>query len=331
VFVSKWVDDNAFAAGGAANAGGLYSPAIYMSDGRQAPICVVKVERDDVRHPWEANYSFPTNLIGGGFPLLVDVQGQERVASVGCLVTDGHRVYALTNRHMAGEPGTPIYSVIGGNKVRIGAATGQVLTRALFSSIYEGLPAKNVYVDLDAALIDVDDVNMWTTQIYGIGAIGPLADLAADNLSLRLVGCPVRAFGAASREMKGEIAALFYRFKSVGGFEYVSDFLIGPLDGHGSLGTHPGDSGTIWLVDRMDDAPPMPIAMQWGGQVFVTHCDAQGSSYALATALSTICATLNVDIVRDWNADQPDYWGRLATTASLTKRFTSFRWGSSRS
>jgi hypothetical protein len=48
--------------------------------------------------------------------------------------------------------------------------------------------------------------------------------------------------------MSGEIAALFYRFKSVGGFEYVSDLLIGPR-GSAQLGTHPGDSGTLWMID----------------------------------------------------------------------------------
>ena len=92
---------------------------------------------------------------------------------------------------------------------------------------------------------------------------------------MRLIGCPVRAFGAASREMHGEIAALFYRFKSVGGFEYVSDFLIGPRGGAISLGTHPGDSGTVWLLEAPEGTLPMPIALQWGGQVFVDRSGAR--------------------------------------------------------
>ena len=311
VFVSDWIDEPAFSSHGKFKPQDFVPPAIYMADGRKAPICVVKAERDDMRHPWEASYQFPTNLIGGGFPLTVDVQGQEHVASVGCLVSDGHRAYALTNRHVAGERGTPIFSVIGNNRVEIGRSTTHTLTRKAFSEVYENWPAKNVYIDLDAALIDISDVNRWTTQIYGIGPIGKLADLAADNLSLRLIGCPVRAFGAASKDMRGEIAALFYRFKSVGGFEYVSDFLIGPRSDAQSLGTHPGDSGTVWLLDLPGNVPPLPLALQWGGQVFIDGANAQGSSYALATALSTVCATLDVDLVRDWNADQPDYWGAV--------------------
>ena len=49
-----------------------------------------------------------------------------------------------------------------------------------------------------------------------------MADLGIDNLSLRLIDCPVRAT-AAVRAMNGQIKALFYRYKSLGGFEYVSD------------------------------------------------------------------------------------------------------------
>lgn len=311
VFVSEWLDEHAFTPIGRVKPQDFVPPAIYMADGRKAPICVIKADRDEMRDPWAASYTFPTNLIGGGFPLMVNVQGQEHVASVGCLVTDGHRTYALTNRHVAGEPGTPIYSLIGNNRVEIGHSTKHTLTRKAFGEVYEGWPAKNVFIDLDAALIDVDDVNRWTTQIYGVGPIGKLADLSADNLSLRLIGCPVRAFGAASGDMRGEIAALFYRFKSVGGFEYVSDFLIGPREGSTSLGTHPGDSGTVWLLELPGKTPPLPLALQWGGQVFVDRAEAAGSSYALATALSTVCAALDVDVVRDWNADQPDYWGAV--------------------
>ena len=82
VFVSHWLPDNVFSTGGAAKIEDYIPPAVYMSDGRKAPICVIKAERDDMRHPLAANYTFPANLIGGGYPLLIDVQGQEHVASV---------------------------------------------------------------------------------------------------------------------------------------------------------------------------------------------------------------------------------------------------------
>ena len=217
-------------------------PAIYLATRRRVPLCVVEADRDDMRPEGAANYNYPASIIGGGYPVVCDIQGREHVASICCLVTDNHRTYALTNRHVAGEPGSPIYSIIGGNKERVGVSAPLQLGRASFSEVYPGWGGQNMYVDLDVGLIDIDDLNRWTTQVYGVGEIGDLADLNSSNISLRLIGCPVRAFGAASREMSGEICALFYRFKSVGGFEYVSDLLIGPRSG-AQLGTHPGRLG----------------------------------------------------------------------------------------
>ena len=53
----------------------------------------------------------------------------------------------------------------------------------------------DVFVNFDAGLIRIDDVNQWTTQVYGIGQIGKLADLSVRNISLRLIGCPLIAHG----------------------------------------------------------------------------------------------------------------------------------------
>ena len=131
--------------------------------------------------------------------------------------------------------------------------------------------------------------------------------------------------------MEGEITALLYRYKSVGGFEYLADFLIGPRAGHESGATararthsgpltHPGDSGTLWLLDPIDpDRKPgeqanddfpeyRPFAVQWGAQVFAERGQ---TSFALATSLSTICNLLDLDLVRDWNLDQTDTWGAI--------------------
>ena len=130
----------------------------------------------------------------------------------------GHRGWSphrCFDRHVAGEAGSPIYSIIGGNRELIGISSPLQLSRATFTELYPGWPGENVFVDLDIGLIDIADLNRWTTQVYGIGEIGEIADLDASNLTLRIIGFPVRAFGAASREMLGEVCALFYRIKSV--------------------------------------------------------------------------------------------------------------------
>jgi len=190
---------------------------------------------------------FPDSLIGGGFPVLADVQGKEHVASLGCLVTDGHTVYALTNRHVCGGPGEEVFGMLGGQKVRIGRNSHKQLTRRPFEEVYEGWPGKNVYVNLDVGLIEVDNLNCWTAQVYGIGLMGKMADLSI-NISLKLIGCPVRAYGCASGQIRGAVHGLFYRYKSVGGFEYVADFLVGPQKDR-PFAVNPSDSGMVLMLD----------------------------------------------------------------------------------
>ena len=281
VFVEEWVLPHEFGNPQKPHPDNMVPRALYMPDGRVVPVCVVQVDRITSDPGPVRNLTFPENLIGGGYPVLVDVQGQEHVASVGCLVSDGHLVYALTNRHVAGQPGEPVLlSILGGRKVEIGKTSNKHLTRLPFQNVYSGWPGKNVYVNLDIGLIEVADKEQWTAQVYGVGTMGRLADLSIENLSLKLIGCPVQGYGAASREMRGEIRALFYRYKSVGGFEYVADFLIGerthphkaragkPKDAI-PFDTHPGGSGTLWLLENEDEvAGPMPLSPSSGGHVF---------------------------------------------------------------
>src|SRR5262249_40592530 len=143
-----------------------------------------------------------------------------------------------------------------------------------------------------------------------------------DNLSLSLVGCHVRGYGAASGVMLGEIHGLFYRYKSQGGFDYVADLFIGPRrsrEGHGraqpAFATRPGGSGTRWLVGAVEPAkgPPkyLPLAMQWGQHSLGARARTGAQTYALGTLLSRVCALLTVDPIRDWNLDQPDTWGAV--------------------
>jgi len=287
-------------------------PWVYMPDGRKVPVCVVQAPRARPGPASVGNCVFPSNAIGGGFPVLVNVQEKERLASIGCLVTDGHHMYGLTNRHVCGEPGDVIYSVLGGNKVRVGKSASRQVSRELFTTLYPVWQGKDVYVNLDVGLIEIDNVNLWTSQVYGIGKFNTMEDLSCENMSLKLIGAPVRAYGCVSRQMRGEIQAMFYRYKSAGGFEYVADFLIGArTDAKGEFQTHHGDSGTVWFLDTDDDRRLTPIAIQWGGQAFAGNGQDIPKSYALATCLSTVCNRLGVDIVADWAVDLPEYWGAV--------------------
>ncbi len=278
-----------------------------MPDGRKIPVCVVEASPTGTPPPIPDKRSFPETQIGGGYGVFVQVQNEIHYGSVGCMVTDGHKAYALTNRHVAGETGQEIYSVLGGQETLVGHTSWKNLSRELFSTVYPDLPGSDTWVNLDIGLIDVADRRLWSSQVYGIGELGPSVDLSSRTFTLRLIGKDVRAYGAASRQMRGEIAALFYRYKSSGGFDYVADFLIGPRKDTPFFTGH-GDSGTLWLLEPMEPAElPMPLALQWGGQVFGDGKLMQ--PFALATCLSTVCNLLDITIVRDWNIGLPEYWG----------------------
>ncbi len=317
VFVDRWIDLEDVQSG-KVDPSEMVPRSLDMPDGSRVPVCVVYAQPVDAPAYAPISPRFPRQFIGGGYPIIARVQEEEHVASVGCMVTDGHEVYALTNRHVAGRPGEELFSKIGGESVRVGVSSDKQLTRKKFSEVYTEFPDGHMYVNLDVGLVRVDDLTRWTAQVYGIGQMGKLADLSADNISLRLIDAHVRAFGAASGPMRGKIKALFYRYKSVGGAEYCSDFLIGPREGK-ILPTRPGDSGTVWMLEDGKQAP-RPLALQWGGHTFIGNGGAKiVAPYALATCLATVCNELEVDVVRDWNAGVLDYWGAVGhyTIAAL--------------
>jgi len=333
VFVEQWVEPEEFSAGRRYDPDQIVPKTLYLPDGRRVPVCVIRAPRQLRTDVAATAIRYPLNNIGGGYPVVLDVQGREHVATLACLVSDGHKVYGLTNRHVTGEPGEVVSARLGGRLQRIGVSAAKQLTRIPFTDLYPGWPGRHVYVNLDVGLIEADDLDVWTAQVRETGTVGPLADFSVNNLSLSLIGCDVRGYGSTSGMMLGEIHALFYRYKSQGGFEYVADFMIGPrtavdrdpreyADTQPFI-TRPGDSGTLWLLepkpkkDATDtrkgevEPPLLPLAVQWGAHVLGAPEAGERQTYALATCLSSVCGLLGVDLVRDWNLDQPDTWGAI--------------------
>lgn len=321
VFVEEWLTQEEIVK---ENPDQVVPRFLYMPNGRVVPTCVIYAQKQESGPPPLNNLNFPCELIGGGYPVLTDVQGQLHVGSLGCMVTDGDRVYALTNRHVTGEEGRPVFSLFQAERQQVGRSNKNQIGKKLFKDVYPGWPGERSYANLDAGLIEVDDVTRWTAQVFGVGELDDPVDLNTDTISLDLIGCPVRAFGGASGELVGEIQALFYRYKSIGGFDYVGDLLIGPRSADMPLKTIPGDSGTCWVFDpdmtrEKAEAEGMvgkrarrfrPIALQWGGHALLDRDGESQLQFALATCLSTICRELDVDVVPDWNIGHSEYWGK---------------------
>jgi hypothetical protein len=319
VFVREWIAEEQFGRDGAAAPTTIVPSTIYMPDGRTVPVCVVQA--DEVLQQEDATVritGWPNSVFGGGMPLSVNIQQQEHFGSVGCLVTDGHLTYALTSRHVCGEAGTPVSSLLREGARVIGKASSKQLTRKLFSQVYPEFSGRKSYVNLDVGLVALDDINAWTKNVFRLPPVGHLADMYEQSLTLRLIDQPVVAYGAASGLLRGKIKALFYRYRSVGGYDYVGDFLIAPDSG--SPSTQPGDSGTIWHLDVAPKtsgqaSTPLgktdlhPLAIEWGGQTFGDG-DVR-TTFAVATSLSNVCKLLDVELVTDLNSGVHGYWGRV--------------------
>jgi len=315
VFVREWIDADEFGGAKGPDRTDLLPKAVYMPDGRVVPICVVEAAPDTTPDLPSGPLVFPKNQIGGGFPILAEVQGQQHVGTVGCLVSDGHTLYALTNRHVAGKEGEVLYSVLGGQQQEVGVASDKQLTTMTWTEVYRNWPGRSVRLNLDVGLCEVTNAAAWTSRVYGLGSLGDLVDLSDANFSLKLITAPVKAHGVASGTVTGEVRALFYRYKSLAGMDYVADFLIGPAQGGGQhrFRTQHGDSGTLWCVYDPEDeeALPMPLAIQWGGHRVAADPGSGAGTlpFALSTCLSTVCNLLGVDLVRDQGVATPYYWG----------------------
>jgi hypothetical protein len=127
VFVDRWQSPSDFAVERGSSPDQMVPKTLYMPDGRMVPVCVVKITRSTPDHTLLPAWNWPDHLIGGGFPIISTTQGESSVASVGGLVTDGHLVYALTSRHVAGPEGHPVGSVLRGHNTDIGVSSDKQL------------------------------------------------------------------------------------------------------------------------------------------------------------------------------------------------------------
>ncbi|HEY6803054.1 MAG TPA: hypothetical protein VI306_05680 [Pyrinomonadaceae bacterium] len=231
------------------------SPSIDLPDGREVPVCVVEATPDTAAaRPMQPNTQSDSGCYSGGLPVFSEVQQFDRFGTIGCLVTDGKAVFALTAAHVAGEEGTPAKAPLNGTLNKIGNGDRCQVARLPFEQVYPTLPGKYVESCLDAGLIRLDSVRNWTGAVHGIGPVGELFSIDMNTLSLSLVGTPLRAHGAGSGAIEGQILALFYRYQALGGYDYVADLLIGPREGGPEFRTRAGDSGSVFFYDHISAA-----------------------------------------------------------------------------
>ncbi len=328
VFVKKWASAKSLGADAVPR-------TLYLPDGRVVPTCIIEASPDESLPPAAMGPFNTSTTLGGGYACLRDHQGMQSLGTISCLVKKQGSYFALTNRHVAGGDDEEVRAHIDGEYKSVGKTSNLAVDRRVMSDVFPRWPESNVLLTLDAGLIKVDNINDWTAQVYGIGEIGDVFDATDYTITLDLIGCPLRAFGAIGGPAEGQICALFFRYASLNGYEYVTDLLIGPRPGNDKMKppiTLPGDSGTLWFYDPAaqsadqpnqdfdhthvksehgENAPRLrPVAMQWGGHRIVLP-DGSKSSYAMGTFFSTVCRSLDVEVVRDWSVGFDETWGKV--------------------
>lgn len=285
---------------------------LYMPDGRVVPVCVVELPGNAPLQASKGPRPLRNSLVGGGYPLYRVSQGIPRFGTLGCLVTSGESIFALTSQHVSGNPGEEVSAMVANRLQRIGRTAELQLKKLDFETLYPGFRGAYTKVNVHAGLVKLDSLQTTTASILDIGKMGRMKEFSHLTASLDWVGRKVCGVGAASGMSEGEIQALFYRYQTVGGIEYVSDFLIGGRDGTNVVSQH-GDSGTIWCLDLREkiedkDNQYRPFAVQWGGQHFAAEISNQ---FVLASSLSIICREMDIEIVTDFNKAPNEYWGEV--------------------
>jgi hypothetical protein len=310
--------------------------ALYLPDGRTVPICVIEARKQPFAKDLQVRMDgrTPRNVLGPGSALINnDSQGLTRLGTAGAIVRDGERYFVLTNRHVIGSPKMKISALQTHREIEIGVTAQKSLTREDFHTVYPHFESTNQRLLMDVGLVEVDDILNWKTEVPGIAPIGPVLDFYDNSLSLKLITMKVVGQSAVSGLIRGEIHGLFYRYKAIGGSEYLSDFLIGPetYDFHKkkkhipeerskteniALGVHHGDSGTVLFIEHIEKSRHEPVktvyypfALLWGKEEFFEGHTALTHPFALATSLSTALDRLDLDLVRDINLDQEYVWG----------------------
>jgi hypothetical protein len=315
--------------------------SLYLPDGRAVPVCIIEARQQHVSDDLQVKLGqqTPRNLLGPGAAIInKDGQGMERIGTAGCIVRDGDRYYVLTNRHVVGEPGTPISALQSHREPEIGVSAAKGSTREDFRAVYPSFSSTNQHLLMDVGLVAIDDILAWKTEVPGIAPVGTVLDLYDNSFNLKLITMKVVGQSAVSGLIRGEIHGLFYRYKSMGGADYISDFLIGPetydrssassakdavekdLKRNVALEVHHGDSGTLLFIEHAEKSDVKhgkevektiyyPFALLWGKEEFFEDGKAASHPYAMATSLSTALDRLDLDLVTDINADQEYIWG----------------------
>lgn len=145
VFVSQWEKEAKLAEDSAVD---IVPKTLYLPDGRSVPVCIIEARKQDYASDLKIDTRnlYPRNYFAPGIPVLnEDAQGLKRLSTLGCIVKDGEKFYALTNQHTIGSRGTRIKAIKGYNEQEIGITSSKQITRTRFKEVYPSFESSRQY------------------------------------------------------------------------------------------------------------------------------------------------------------------------------------------
>jgi len=199
-------------------------------------------------------------IVGGVQLGGIESNGSGYVGTAACVVKKkaGGRLGLLTNQHVGGAPGRPIYHPDPG-RYRIG------YTRASFEYdpddyYFNGLiDEEDAYFRVDCAYVELSDqaAPLARPGLHKLGSIG--APLPLDLRTMGPLGRRVVSIGRTRGIQHGTIIAFAYEWYDEEQSIYTDYLVIG---NRGQVFSDHGDSGKLIVTD---DANRNAVALLWGG------------------------------------------------------------------
>jgi len=232
-------------------------------------------------------------LIGGVQIAGYNSMGASYVGTAGCAVADREgRVGFLTNQHISGPRGRPIYCPDTGRSM-IGK-TSQSIEYVSDERHYDGMvDEKDALVRVDCGVIPVD-AGVERRVKPGLYELGPLGETRRiDLLSMEIIGARVASVGRTRGVQRGTIVAYAYEWRDEERLSVYTDLLIVGDDPGGAF-SYRGDSGKL-IVTEDDNRP---VGLLWGGWRERLRRGREQENWTYAINLGKVLEYLQVTILR---------------------------------
>jgi hypothetical protein len=241
----------------------------------------------------ESLRSAEVGLIGGAQIAGYDSMGVGYMGTLGCVVVDlDARLGLLTNQHIAGPPGRPIFHPYPGDKT-VGR-TSKAIEYVTDEEHYDGsIDEKDALIRVDCGVVRLER-DAEAQAKAGLYELGELDDvLRIDAGTMDVIGTEVISVGRTRGIQRGKIVAYAYEWQDEERWSVYTDLLI-IGDEPGGAFSYSGDSGK--LIVTADEL--RPIALLWGGWKERLRTGYEQENWTYAIDIGKVLEYLDVNILR---------------------------------